>query len=147
MNSLRSCAGLAALLLASGVALAQTPPTPVGGTPYDLNRDAWMPSTVNGYAGLSLGRPNYRLDCGAGGCDQPRVAGRAYLGSMFSRYFGAEVGYLNMGEVERGGSNARAEGFNFSLVGRASVGAGFGVFGRVGTTYGRTRVDASTGTF
>ncbi|KQP18046.1 outer membrane beta-barrel protein [Pseudorhodoferax sp. Leaf267] len=139
MNSLRSCAGLAALLLA-GTAMAQTSGSP---SPYDLRRGSWLPYTTNGYAGLSLGRPSYRLDCGVGGCDQPQLAGRAYVGGMFSPFFGAEVGYLHMGEAERGGGDTRAEGVNFSLVGRADVGAGFGVFGRLGTTYGRTRVASS----
>lgn len=142
MSSLRSCAGLAALLLAGGAAMAQSAG---GGSPYDLRRGSWIPYTTNGYAGLSLGRPSYRLYCSASGCNQPSVAGHAYLGGMFSPFFGGEVGYLNMGEVERGGGDARAEGVNFSLVGRASVGAGFGVFGRVGATYGRTRTEAAAG--
>jgi OOP family OmpA-OmpF porin len=142
MHRSRICAGLATWLFLSGAVLAQTPS---GTTPYDLSRPSWMPGTTNGYVGLSLGRPSYRLDCGAGGCDQPGASGRAYLGGMFSPFFGAEVGYLHMGEVDRGGGGTRAEGVNFSLVGRADVGAGFGVFGRVGATYGRTRVDASTG--
>ena len=141
MYSLRSCAGLAALLLASGVATAQTS----GASPYDLRRGSWLPYTTNGYAGLNLGRPSYRLDCGAGGCDQPRLSGHAYLGGMFNPFFGAEIGYLRMGELGRAGGDTKAEGVNFSLVGRASVGAGFGVFGRVGTTYGRTRVASSAG--
>lgn len=143
MNGLRTHAVLAAGLLACAGALAQGGTTSSSGTTYDLRRSSWMPPGA--YAGVSLGRPSYRLDCGIGGCDQPNLSGNVYAGSMFTPNFGAQVGLLHMGEAERGGGDTRAEGVNFSLVGRAEVGAGFGVFGSVGTTWGRTRVDAAPG--
>jgi hypothetical protein len=143
MDSLRSRAALAAGLLACAGALAQGGANPSPNTDYDLRRSNWLPG--GGYAGVSLGRPSYRLDCGIGGCDQPSLSGHAYVGGMFSPNFGAEVGVLSLGEAERGGGDTRAEGLNFSLVGRAQVGGGFGLFGRIGTTWGRTRVDAAPG--
>lgn len=139
MNNLRVWSSLGAMALAGSAALAQT-----GGS-YDLRGAAWMPAGVQPYAGVNVGPSRYRLDCGVGGCDQPNLAGQAYLGGMFNRYVGAEMGYLNMGEAGRGGGDTRAEGFNLSLVGRAPIGWGLGVFGRVGTTWGRTRVDGPPG--
>ncbi len=143
MNSLQTHVVLAAGLLACAGALAQSSGPSSSSATYDLRRSSWLPG--GGYAGLNLGRPSYRLDCGIGGCDQPNLSANAYVGSMLTPNFGAEVGLLHMGEAERGGGDTRAEGVNFSLVGRAQVGAGFGVFGRVGTTWGRTRVDAAPG--
>lgn len=142
MYSLRTHVALAVGLLAGAAALAQGGAAAANST-YELRRSNWLPG--GGYAGLNLGRPSYRLDCGIGGCDQPNLSGHAYVGGMFTPNFGAEVGLLHLGEAERGGGDTRAEGVNFSLVARAPVGAGFGVFGRVGTTWGRTRVDAPPG--
>lgn len=140
MHSFRSRLSLAAGLLTCAAVLAQQPAS----SPYDLH-SAWMPPG-GGYIGLNLGRPSYRLDCGPGGCDQPDLSGQIYVGGMFSRYFGAELGYLRMGEARRGGGGElRAEGVNFSLVGRADVGAGIGLVGRLGTTWGRTRIGAPPG--
>jgi OOP family OmpA-OmpF porin len=138
MSNLHRWSSLGALALASSAALAQT------GTSYDL-RGGWLPSTAQPYAGFNLGSSRYRLDCGPAGCDQPDLAGQAYVGAMFNRFLGAEIGYLHMGEAGRGGGDTRAQGFNLSLVGRAPIGWGLGVVGRVGTTWGRTRVDAPPG--
>lgn len=143
MNSLRMHAVLGAGLLACAASLAQTGTPPAAGSSYDLWRSHWLPGGA--YAGLNLGRPSYRLDCGASGCDQPDLAANAYVGGMFTRHWGMELGVLRFGDAERAGGETRAEGLNFSLVGRAQVGAGFGLFGRVGTTWGRTRVDAAPG--
>lgn len=139
MHSFRSRLGLAAGLLTGAAVLAQQP----GTSPYDL-RSAWVPPS--GYVGLNLGRPSYRLDCGPAGCDQPELSAQVYVGGMFSRHLGAELGYLRMGEAGRGsGAEVRAEGVNFSLVGRADIGAGVGLVGRLGTTWGRTRMAAPPG--
>lgn len=143
MNSLRMRAVLGAALLACGAAVAQGTGTTTPSN-YDLRRSSWLPGTTNGYAGVGLGRPSYRLDC-VGACDQPRLAGHAYLGGMFTPNIGAELGLLQFGDAERGGGDTRAEGMNFSLVGRAPVGNSFGLFGRIGATWGRTRVDAAPG--
>jgi opacity protein-like surface antigen len=51
------------------------------------------------------------------------------------------MGYVQLGKLERGGT-ARAEGLNVSLVGKAPVNASWGVFGKLGTTWGRTDTTA-----
>lgn len=105
-----------------------------------------LPYTNRGYVGLSVGSPDYSTRCGLiGSCNNPDVSAHIYTGGMFSRYFGAEVGYLHMGEAERGGGKTRAHGINLSLVGQLPIANNFNVFGKVGTTYGRTRTSALAG--
>ncbi len=102
----------------------------------------------SGYMGINVGKPNYRLDCDpsdAFSCDNPNVSFNLYGGAMFNEYFGAELGYLNMGNADRGGGSTRAQGINLSLVGRVPLGdSKFSAFAKGGTTYGRTRVDAAS---
>lgn len=143
MDSVRTPALLAAALLACTAAWGQAGGPSAAGSPYAL----WPGNVLAGgaYAGLGVGRPSYRLDCGPGGCDQPAASANAYLGGLFTPHLGAEVSLLRFGDAERWGGDTRAEGVNFSLVGRAQVVAGLGVFGRIGTTWGRTRVDAAPG--
>ncbi len=101
-----------------------------------------LPYTRRGYVGVNLGRPDFSLSCGGGGlaCDDPNVAGKVYTGGMFNDFLGLEVGYLNMGGADRAGGKTRAHGANISLVGRLPVASSFSLFGKVGTTYGRTKV-------
>ncbi len=58
---------------------------------------------------------------------------------------GVELGYLNAGKARRLGGDTEAHGFNLSLVGRAPVNEQFDLFGKVGTTYGRTRTSGASG--
>ena len=111
----------------------------------DYNRDAWslLPGTRRGYVGINLGKPDYRLGSGTGlfDNDDPDAGLHVYTGGLFNDWLGAEVGYLNMGKADRGGGTTRAQGLNLSLVARAPIGQ-FSVFGKVGATYGRTKVSA-----
>ncbi len=112
----------------------------------NASRSSWLPYTNNGYVGLSVGRSHYSLNCGSlAGCDDSDTAFNLNMGGMFTPYVGAEIGYLNMGKIDLAGGSARAEGINLSLVGKIPVGSSFNFFGKIGTTYGRTRVNAPTG--
>ncbi|MGE5386868.1 MAG: outer membrane beta-barrel protein [Betaproteobacteria bacterium] len=105
-----------------------------------------LPYTTHGYVGASIGKPDYGTRCGLiGSCDNPDVSGHIYTGGMFSRYLGAEVGYVYMGEAKRGGGETRAHGINLSLVGQVPIANSFNAFAKVGTTYGRTRTSALPG--
>jgi OmpA-OmpF porin, OOP family len=103
-----------------------------------------LPYTRRGYAGINLGRPEFKVGCGSGGygCDDPDVSGYFYTGGLFNDWVGLEVGYLNTGRAERAGGRTRSEGLNVNLVARAPIGA-FNVFAKAGGLYGQTRV--STG--
>lgn len=111
------------------------------------DRNAWAPAYSRGYLGLSVGSPRYGTPCGNPGlsCDNPSTSYKVYTGAMFSNYFGAEIAYLDMSHASRAGGDASAKGLNFSLVGRAPIAQSFGLFGKVGTTYGRTQVSAAAG--
>jgi hypothetical protein len=106
--------------------------------------DGWslLPYTRRGYVGLNLGNPDYKLRCVSGfSCDDPNLGAHIYTGGLFNDWIGAEVGYLWLGNADRGGGEVRADGLNFSLVLRAPLGQ-FNVFAKGGATYGRTRVNA-----
>ncbi len=97
-----------------------------------------IPYTSYGYAGLNLGWADYETPCvGAFTCDNDSFAGKFYTGGMFSRIIGAQIGYINMGEVNRSGGNVQAYGIDISLVANLPLDA-FNVFGKIGTTYGWT---------
>jgi hypothetical protein len=107
--------------------------------------DSLLPYTSLGYVGLALGRPDYALGCGSGGlpCDDPPTSLRLATGGMLNPYLGIELAYLDLGRAVRGGGSARARGLDLGLVGRLPLGESFGAYGRLGATYGRTRVDAA----
>lgn len=139
-----------------------TPPTPLdttvvaqaGSTSMPAQRRAYAPGegnfsvipyTSHGYVGINVGKPDYDLGCVGGfACSDSSTSYHLYTGGMFNRYFGAELGYVNLGDMERGGGKAEAHGINLSLVGRVPLGV-VHLFGKVGTTYGRSEVSASPG--
>lgn len=97
-----------------------------------------------GYLGLNLGSPRYSTHCGGPGfnCDNPSTSFHLYGGAMMNDNFGLELGYLNMGNASRAGGTTKAQGVNFSVVGRAPLSQSFAVFGKLGATYGHTSVSA-----
>ncbi len=105
---------------------------------------SFLPYTERGYVGIQVGRPKFRADCGFGGfaCDDPNASVHAYTGGRFNDFLGAEIGYLNFGEGDRGGGNTRAQGVNLSLTAQLPISV-FRLIGKVGSTYSQTRVDAS----
>ena len=99
-----------------------------------------------GYLGLSLGRSSYKLSCPTTSltCDDADTAVRAYGGAMLGNHWGVEIGYLDLGRIAREGGTTKAQGLNLSLVGKAPLASSLGIFGRLGTTYGRTETSASS---
>lgn len=134
---------LAALTLAATAPVAMAQST----TGMSMGGDGWsmLPYTQRGYVGLNLGKPKYDLGCPVGlACDDPSTMVKVYTGGMVNEWLGAEVGYLHMGSADRAGGTTRAQGLNLSFVGRVPLGA-VSLFGKVGTTYGRTKVSADIG--
>ncbi|XAH24946.1 porin family protein [Xylophilus sp. GW821-FHT01B05] len=107
--------------------------------------NSFIPGMTDGYVGLNVGRSKYDLDGGSGGYnfDSKGTTGSIYTGAMFNPNFGMELGYLNTGSIDRAGGSTRAQGLNLSLVGKAPLGERFGVYGKLGTTYGWTRTSAA----
>ncbi len=106
----------------------------------------WMPSSGRTALGLNLGRSTYQADCDAAfACDDTDGYMSVYARTIATPRWGTELGYVDMGRMERGGGDSRARGINFSLVGKTSVADPLGVFGKVGVTYGHTRTSIAPG--
>jgi OOP family OmpA-OmpF porin len=141
-------------LIALGIALsglaaqAQTMPAQASSSnAYDASRTSWIPYTNNGYVGLNVGRSRFSTSCVGGfACDRSDTSGHIYLGGYFSPYFGAEIGYTDLGNIGRAGGRTEADGINLSLVGRVPLSQNFSIYGKLGGTYGRTRVSSAAGT-
>lgn len=106
-------------------------------------RTAWLPGERS-YLGLNLSRSRYNVSCGTMAllCDDSDRAAQLYAGTMIGNFWAVELGYLDMGRIARAGGETRAQGLNLSLVGKAQVARSFGVFGKLGTTYGRSETFA-----
>jgi opacity protein-like surface antigen len=104
-----------------------------------------MPGKGRGYVGLSLGRSRFSVACGptAFTCDSSDNAVQLSGGSRVGNFWGVELAYIDMGRMARGGGTTRAQGLNLSFVGRTPVWQSLGVFGKLGTTYGRTETSAA----
>jgi OmpA-OmpF porin, OOP family len=75
-------------------------------------------------------------------CDDKDRSAQLYAVTMIGNLCGVELGYLNMGRIARAGGETRAQGLNLSLVGKTQVAPSLRVFGKVGTTYGRSETSA-----
>jgi opacity protein-like surface antigen len=128
---------------AASLALPLAAQTPSADSP----RSSWLPAPGRSYLGLNLGRSNYNIPCGSISllCDDTDRSVKLYAGTMVGNFWGVELGYINMGRVARAGGETKAQGLNLSLVGKAPLARSFGVFGKVGTTYGRTETSAIAG--
>ncbi len=139
-----SLAAIGLAVACSVSAQSGTPSTPLDTTVVaQAGNFSVIPYTSHGYVGINVGKPDYDLGCVGGfGCSDSSTSFHLYTGGMFNRYFGAELGYVNLGDMERGGGKTEAQGINLSLVGRLPLGV-VHLFGKVGTTYGRSEVSAS----
>jgi len=147
--SVRSARNMAALSLTAAavvLALPATAQTSSSGASTSMSTPRAQFGS-SGYLGLNLGRSRFDTNCGNGvfGCDNSDRALHLYAGSMFSDYFGLELGYLNFGDMARGGGETKAQGLNLSLVGKVPVATALGLYGKIGTTYGRTETSAVAG--
>jgi OOP family OmpA-OmpF porin len=131
----------ACAVLALPAAHAQSTTSSTYTPSYATSASNWAPWGPGGYIGLNAGRSDYSL----GGGDDKDNFGRLSLGAMVNPNFGYEIGYVDFGNVDRAGGNTKARGVNLSLVGRVPLGERFGVFGKLGTTYGRSTVSSAVG--
>jgi OOP family OmpA-OmpF porin len=111
-----------------------------GGTQANTARSSWLPVAGRSYVGLNLGRSRYNVPCTSISllCDDSDRSVQLYAGGLVGNFWGVELGLLDMGRIARSGGHTRAQGLNLSLVGKAPLGYAVGVFGKLGTTYGRT---------
>jgi len=99
------------------------------------------------YLGLNPGRSRHNVSCSTTAllCDDSDRTAELYAGTMIGNFWGVELGYLNMGRIARATGETRAQGLNLSLVGKAQVARSMRVFGKVGSTYGRSETAALAG--
>jgi OOP family OmpA-OmpF porin len=80
---------------------------------------AQQPSLSSAYVGGTLGQAEYKDGCaGVSDCDEKDTAWRILGGYQFNRYFAAELGYHNLGEVST--PAGAVEGTAWELVGIAA---------------------------
>lgn len=106
-----------------------------------------IPGTSSGWVGINLGRSKYDLDNGTNlySSDDTDTAFSISTGAMINPNFGVELGYNHMGKIDRAGGTTKAQGIDLAGVAKAPIGAGFGLFGKLGTTYGWTRTSTGFG--
>jgi opacity protein-like surface antigen len=118
------------------------------GTPSFSFASGWQTSGRSSL-GLNVGASRVGAGCGTTAliCDNPERTARLYANTMIGNHWGVEVGYLDMSRIAAAGGETRAQGLNLSLVGKTPVWQSLGVFGKLGTTYGRTETSiAAPGT-
>lgn len=107
--------GAAALALTLGVGVAHADPM----TPY--------------YIGGDVGKTTQRVDGNA----QKRTSDSYSIfgGYKFNENFAVEAAYTDLGKVEFGGVTAKNKVYSLDGIARAPLGAGFGIYGKVGVAY------------
>ena len=133
-------------LLAGGIALALGS---IGGGALGADQRSAGPfadGVAKPYVGVGIGRSRFDdAPCVAPfACEKRDTAYKLFTGATINRYLGAEVTYLDFGDVDRNGGETEAYGFNLGLVGTLPVGAQFSLLGKVGTIYSRTRTRTAT---
>jgi OOP family OmpA-OmpF porin len=134
-------------LLLCTAAIAALASSPVVQAQDSSGSRSFLPGKGRGYVGLSLGPARYSAPCGATSfnCDSTDTSVQIYAGNMPSNFWGVELGYIDMGRISRGGGTTTARGLNLSLVAKAPLWQSLGVFGKLGTTYGRTATSVQPG--
>ncbi len=97
---------------------------------------------------LSIGRSTYGTSCGniAGlTCSRGTTSYSLTGGDMITENLGFELSAMNLGKADRAGGSVIARGLNLSAVGRLPLGDSFAFEGKVGPTYGVTRVSVPDG--
>ncbi|MDF2463001.1 MAG: outer membrane protein precursor-like protein [Ramlibacter sp.] len=86
--------------------------------------------------GLKAGNADFRVPCGsvAVPCDGGSTSALLYSSSKSPRSISMEVSHLDAGSTVR---MARPQGMSLSLVGKTGVAPDVGVYGRLGTFFGR----------
>ena len=97
------------------------------------------------FVDLSVGKATYNTSCGdvAGlTCSRGTTSYSLTAGNMVTDNVGVELSAMNLGKADRAGGSVIARGVNLSAVGRLPLGDSFALEGKVGPTYGVTRVSA-----
>jgi hypothetical protein len=104
----------------------------------------WLPGGRS-YLGLNLA-PSRSTACSsiAFTCENTQPATQFQTGTMFGKFWGAELAYSDAARVGRFAGDAPAQGLTLSLLGRTQLMPSVGLYGKLGTTYGRGEPSALT---
>lgn len=118
---------------------------PSGSSRFDSRRQSWIPYTSNGYVSIAYGGADFGdLRCATGfNCDNPDWAVKINTGGMLNEWVGIELGYIHTGNADFNGGDARVRGVNLSLTGFLPLNYGFSLMGKVGGTYGWTKLSGT----
>jgi len=113
-----------------------------GTSSYNKTSSTYTPGST--YVGLNGGKSDYSLGNGLGvfASDQGDTAYGLNIGNYFNPNMGLELGYTNLGRVNRGGGTTRAEGISLSLLGKFPMSNALNLLGKIGSTWGNTSVSA-----
>jgi len=92
---------------------------------------------------LSVGKSAYNTSCGSVAgltCSRGTTSYSLTAGNMVTDNVGVELSAMNLGKADRAGGSVIARGVNLSAVGRLPLGDVFALEGKVGPTYGVTKV-------
>lgn len=107
------------------------------------------PAAGKSFIDLSVGQSAYSTSCGSVSgltCSRGTTSYSLTAGNMITDNLGVELSGMNLGKADRAGGSVIARGLNLSAVGRLPLGDSFALEGKVGPTYGITRVTAATDT-
>jgi len=107
------------------------------------------PQAGKSFIDLSVGKSTYSTSCGSVAgltCSRGTTSYSLTAGNMITDNVGIELSAMNLGKADRAGGSVIARGINLSAVGRLPLGDSFALEGKVGPTYGVTRVTAASDT-
>jgi len=103
------------------------------------------PAAGRSFLDLSVGHASYGTSCGSVAgmtCSRGTTSYSLTGGNMLTENLGVQLTAMNLGKADRAGGSVIARGINLSGVGRLPLNDSFAVEGKVGPTYGITRVSA-----
>jgi OOP family OmpA-OmpF porin len=94
---------------------------------------AQQPALSSAYIGGTIGQSEYKDGCaGVAGCDEKDTAWRILGGYQFNRYFAAELGYHDLGEVSAPGASVEGTAWELVGIGSYPIVDKFSVYGKLG---------------
>ena len=112
------------------------------GVPTGPPRGVWLPGGRS-YLGLNLARSRMQA-CSSTAltCENKQPAAQFYSGTMLGNFWGVELAYSDTPRIARTAGDAPAQGLTLSLLGKTQLMPSVGLYGRLGTTYGRSEPSA-----
>ncbi len=104
------------------------------------------PQAGRSFIDLAVGKSTYNTSCGSVAgltCSRGTTSYSLTAGDMITSNLGIELSAMNLGRADRAGGSVIARGVNLSAVGRLPLGDSLALEGKIGPTFGVTRVSAA----